>query len=245
MPISRKRFSFSKNKKSVKKSLKVKKNTRKNKKTTPRRKHKKSGKRFRFFGGNGDEDNCAICTEPLTNGQQIFTTDCINPNATPNSDPYFHHKFHTDCIRNWCSRSQNCKCPLCNAVLNPNPFPPPPNVFPAFANNPIVVEYPNLYRVEFFKFQENPSTGEIEKVKISVHDMTDETIYLLGEYFINQIQGLTPDHLDFFGDPARVNPNGYINLNENNNNVEIPLGDMDVNVGNIDLATIIQTNTHN
>ncbi len=46
MPISRKRFS----KKRVKKS--VKKNTRKHKKRTPHRKDRKSGKRFRFFGGN-------------------------------------------------------------------------------------------------------------------------------------------------------------------------------------------------
>ena len=46
MPISRKRFT----KKRVKKS--VKKNTRKHKKRTLGRKHRKSGKRFRFFGGN-------------------------------------------------------------------------------------------------------------------------------------------------------------------------------------------------
>ena len=46
MPISRKRFS----KKRVKKSMK--KNTRKHKKRTLGRKHRKSGKRFRFFGGN-------------------------------------------------------------------------------------------------------------------------------------------------------------------------------------------------
>jgi hypothetical protein len=46
MPISKKRFS----KKRVKKS--VRKNTRKHKKRTLGRKHRKSGKRFRFFGGN-------------------------------------------------------------------------------------------------------------------------------------------------------------------------------------------------
>jgi hypothetical protein len=230
MPISRK--TFSKNKKSVKKSTKSRKNTRKHKKNTHRRKYKKSGKRFRFFGGNGEDELCAICLEPLTNGQPIFTTKC-------------HHKFHTSCIQGWCSRNQICNCPLCKAVLNPNPFPPPPNPFPAFDENPPVFEYPNLYRVEFFRFQENPSTGEIEKVKISVHDMTDETIHLLQEYFINEIPRLTPDHLDFFGDPARVNPNGYINLYNNLTGVEIPLGDMDVNVGNIESATITRTNTHN
>jgi len=142
---------------------------------------------------------------------------------------------------------------MCRTELNSNPNPnpvvlPPPNVFPAFANIPIVVEYPNLYRVEFFKFRENRDTGEIEKEKISVHDMTDETIYLLGEYFINQIQGLTNDHLDFFGDPARRDPNGYINLYNNPTDVEIPLGDMEITIGNsndIETATITQTNTHN
>jgi hypothetical protein len=46
MPISKKTFS----KKRVKKS--VKKNIRKHKKRTLGRKHRKSGKRFRFFGGN-------------------------------------------------------------------------------------------------------------------------------------------------------------------------------------------------
>ena len=46
MPISKKTFS----KKRVKKS--VKKNTRKHKKRTLGRKHRKSGKRLRFFGGN-------------------------------------------------------------------------------------------------------------------------------------------------------------------------------------------------
>jgi hypothetical protein len=249
MPNSRKRFS--KNKKSVKKSKKSRKNTRKHKKNTPRRKYKKSSKRFRFFGGNGDEDNCAngdedkcangdeddcaICLESFTNGEPIFITKC-------------NHNFHPDCIRKWCSTSEICKCPMCNAVFEQNPFPPPPNVFAAFANNPIVVEYPNLYRVEFFKFQQNPSTGEIEKVKISVHDMDDETINSLNGYFMEQIPGLTNDHLDFFGDPARRDPNGYINLYNNPTGVEIPLGDMEITIGNsndIETATITQTNTHN
>jgi hypothetical protein len=47
MPISRKTFS---KKRTTKKS--VKKNTRKHKKRTLGRKHRKRGKRFRFFGGN-------------------------------------------------------------------------------------------------------------------------------------------------------------------------------------------------
>ena len=233
MQISRKRFS--KNKKSVKKSTKTRKNTRKHQKTTRRRKYKKSGKRFLFFGGNGEDELCAICLEPLTNEKPIFTTIC-------------RHKFHTNCIQGWCSRNQECRCPLCKAVLNPNPFPPPPNVFTAFANIPSVVEYPNLYRVEFFKLRENPDTEEIEKVKISVHDMDDETINSLNGYFLEQIPGLTNEHLDFFGDPARDNPNGYINLYENENNIEIPLGDIEITINNpydIVRATITQTNTHN
>jgi hypothetical protein len=51
MPISKKIFS----KKRVKKSMK--KNTRKYKKRTPRRKHGKSGKRVRFFGGMMEPNN--------------------------------------------------------------------------------------------------------------------------------------------------------------------------------------------
>jgi hypothetical protein len=242
MPNSRKRFS--KNKKSVKKSKKSRKNTRKHKKTTPRRKYKKFSKRFRFFGGNGDEepDECSICLEFLTKGEPIFTTNC-------------NHNFHPDCIIKHC-KYVTCLCPMCRTKLNPNPnptpeedpVPPPPNVFPAFANIPIVVEYPNLYRVEFFKFRENRDTGEIEKVKISVHDMDDETINSLNGYFMGQIPGLTNDHLDFFGDPARRDPNGYINLYNNLTRVEIPLGDMEITIGNsndIETATITQTNTHN
>lgn len=250
MPNSRKRFS--KNKKSVKKSKKSRKNTRKHKKNTPRRKYKKSSKRFRFFGGNGDEDEdedenedeelgkCSICLEFFTNGEPIFITNC-------------NHNFHPDCIIKHC-KYVTCFCPMCRTKLDPNPNPTPeedpvpPNVFPAFANNPIVVEYPNLYRVEFFKFRENRDTGEIEKEKISVHDMDDETIYLLGEYFKEQIPRLTNEDLDFFGDPARINPNGYINLYNNPTNVEIPLGDMEITINNpsgIETATITQTNTHN
>jgi hypothetical protein len=242
MPNSRKRFS--KNKKSVKKSKKSRKNTRKHKKNTPRRKYKKSSKRFRFFGGNGDEDEepdeCSICLEFLTNGEPRITTNC-------------NHNFHPDCIIKHC-KYVTCFCPMCRTQLNPNPNPSPeedpvpPNVFAAFANNPIVVEYPNLYRVEFFKFQQNPSTGEIEKVKISVHDMDDETINSLNGYFMEQIPGLTNDHLDFFGDPARINPNGYINLYNNLTRVEIPLGDIEITIHNsndIETATITQTNTHN
>jgi len=249
MPNSRKRFS--KNKKSVKKSKKSRKNTRKHKKNTPRRKYKKSSKRFRFFGGNGDEDEdedeneneepdeCSICLEFLTKGEPIFITNC-------------NHNFHPDCIIKHC-KYVTCRCPMCRIQLNSNPnpnpvVPPPPNVFPAFANIPIVVEYPNLYRVEFFKFHQNPETGEIEKVKISVNEMNNETINFLDTYFINQIHRLTNEDLDFFGDPEGVNPNGYINLHNNLRGVEIPLGDMEITIDNpsgIETATITQTNTHN
>lgn len=52
MPISRKIFS---KKRSAKKS--VRKNTRKHKKRTPRRKHRKTGKRVRFFGGMMEPNN--------------------------------------------------------------------------------------------------------------------------------------------------------------------------------------------
>jgi len=65
---------------------------------------------------------------------------------------------------------------------------------------------------------------------------------------MEQIPGLTNEHLDFFGDPARRDPNGYINLYNNLTRVEIPLGDMEITIHNsndIETATITQTNTHN
>lgn len=246
MPISRKRYSKKINKKRFSKK-KVKKVVN-SKKRIPLNKRRKTRKQRHFFGGNGDEDEdvCPICTDSLANGQEIFTTDCKKENPKPlDNDPNFHHKFHVDCIRGWCSRNDICRCPLCKALLNPNPFPPVPNPFPVFENNAQPVEFPNLYRVEFFKFQQNPETGEIQKVKISVHNMSDQTIDSLEEYFLVQIPGLTRENLDFFGDPMLVNPNGYINLDENENNVEIPLGDMDIDIDNIETATITQTNTHN
>jgi hypothetical protein len=230
MPNSRKRFS--KNKKSVKESTKSRKNTRKHKKTKPRRKYKKSSKRFRFFGGDGEDDICSICHNSLTNGEEIFTTNCINPRAKSDEYRYFHHKFHTDCIRQWCSVSQNqnqnqiCRCPLCNAVLNLN-----------------------LYRVEFFKVQQNPSTGKIEgKEKIDVRRMSHETIYLLNEYFKQLIPGLEYYYLDFSGHSVQANnPNGYINLYNNPSGAQIPLGNLPITIYNpagINAATITQTNTH-
>jgi len=207
MPISRKRFT---KKRIPKKS--VRKNTRKHKKRTPRRKYKKSSKRLRFFGGFGEDGDCAICSEPLadnTNGG-VFTTNC-------------NHNFHLACIERWCDGKAMCPCPLCNTPLNPNPNPNPLVALPQ-------VEQPmeNLYRVQFFTFVNNPQTGEIDRVPVSVQDIPDPEINILEDYFIGQINGLTPVNILFFGEEAGVNPNGYITLGENPNNVVVNEGEMDV-----------------
>jgi len=203
MPISRKRFT----KKRVKKS--VRKNTRKHKKRTPRRKHRKSGKRFRFFGGFGEDENCIMCEEPMT-PKTTFETNC-------------HHNFHRACIEQWCNGKAVCPCPICRTPLDPNPNPNPVVALPQ-------VEQPmeNLYRVQFFTFVNNPQTGEIDRVPVSVQDIPDPEINILEDYFIGQIHGLTPVNILFFGEEAGVNPNGYITLGENPNNVVVNEGEMDV-----------------
>jgi hypothetical protein len=204
MPISRKRFS---KKRTPKKS--VKKNTRKHKKRTSRRKYKKSGKRFRFFGGFGEDENCIMCEEPMT-PNTTFETNC-------------HHNFHRACIEQWCNGKAVCPCPICRTPLDPNPNPNPVVALPQ-------VEQPmeNLYRVQFFTFVNNPQTGEIDRVPVSVQDIPDPEINILEDYFIGQIHGLTPVNILFFGEEAGVNPNGYITLGENPNNVVVNEGEMDV-----------------
>jgi hypothetical protein len=204
MPISRKRFT---KKRIPKKS--VKKNTRKHKKRTLGRKHRKRGKRSRFFGGFGEDGDCAICDETLTVGG-VFETNC-------------HHNFHRACIEQWCNGKAVCPCPICRTPLDPNPNPNPVVALPQ-------VEQPmeNLYRVQFFTFVNNPQTGEIDRVPVSVQDIPDPEINILEDYFIGQIHGLTPVNILFFGEEAGVNPNGYITLGENPNNVVVNEGEMDV-----------------
>ena len=205
MPISRKRFT---KKRIPKKS--VRKNTRKHKKRTSRRKYKKSGKRSRFFGGFGEDGDCAICDETLTVGE-VFETNC-------------HHNFHRACIEQWCNGKAVCPCPICRTPLDPNPNPNPLVALPQVELEPME----NLYRVQFFTFVNNPQTGEIDRVPVSVQDIPDPEINILEDYFINQVPGLTPFNNLFFGEEAGVNPNGYITLGENPNNVVVNEGEMDV-----------------
>ncbi len=216
MPISRKRFT---KKRIPKKS--VRKNTRKHKKRTSRRKYKKSGKRFRFFGGFGEDENCVICEEPMT-CETTFET-------------YFNHNFHLECIEQWCNGKAVCPCPICRTPLDPNPNPNPVVSIP----NPVVL-YPNpnqfvenvnqwKFRIQFFKFVNNPETGETDRVPVRVQDISEEEIDILEKYFIDQILGLTPNSILFFREQDESNPNGYINLGENNDSVLINEGDMDIN----------------
>ena len=210
MPVPRKRFS---KKRIAKKS--VRKNTRKHKKRTPRRKHRKSGKRFRFFGGFGEGGECAICFLPLsdnTNGE-VFTTNC-------------QHNFHRDCIDRACAHQAPpvCICPLCRTVLDPNPN-PNPNAIP----NPLFAEeIENLYRVQFFELVDNQQTREIDRVPVNVQDIPVPEINILEDYFINQIDGLDQVNILFWGDEDGVDPNGYIILGANPNNVVVNEGDIDI-----------------
>jgi hypothetical protein len=203
MHNSTKRFS---KKRTTKKS--VRKNTRKRKKRTPRRKYKKSSKRLRFFGGYGEDEECAICTESLTDGE-VFTTNC---QPIP-------HNFHLECIERWCDGKTKCDCPTCRTELNPNPNPKLKKI-----------EFEHLYRVQFFTFVNNPRTGETDRVPVRVQDISEEEIDILADYFIHQIHGLTPDHILFYGGADLPDPYGYISLDldENYNNVVINEGDMDV-----------------
>jgi hypothetical protein len=203
MPISRKRFT----KKRVKKSFR--KNTRKHKKRTPRRKHRKSGKQYRFIGGYGEDEDCAICSEPLTVGE-VFETNC---HPIP-------HNFHRACIEQWCNGKAVCPCPICRTVLNPNPNP----------NLNQDEEFEHLYRVQFFTFVNNPETGETDRVPVRIQDISEEEIDILADYFIHQIHGLTPDHILFYGGADLPDPYGYISLDldEDYNNGVINEGYMDV-----------------
>ncbi len=218
MPISRKRFS---KKRTTKKS--VRKNTRKHKKRTPRRKYKKSSKRLRFFGGDGEDENCIICEDPMTPETTYETKNC-------------KHKFHLECIKRWCNGKAVCPCPICRTPLDPNPNPNPvvskkPNPVVLYPNPNQFVENVNQwkFRIQFFKFVNNPETGETDRVPVRVQDISEEEIDILEKYFIDQILGLTPNSILFFREQDESNPNGYINLGENNDSVLINEGDMDIN----------------
>lgn len=201
MPISRKRFS---KKRLSKKS--IKKNTRKYKKRTPHRKYKRNSRRLRFFGGFGEDDDCAICSEPLTVGA-TFTTNC-------------NHIFHRACIERWCDGKRECTCPTCRTILDPNPNPTP---------NPNFEQEPRIYRVKFFTFVNNPQTREIDRVPVSISNIPDPELNILEDYFLQHYPELRGDNILFYGDEFGNNPNAYIYLFGYQNNVVIDEGDMEIN----------------
>ena len=54
-------------------------------------------------GGNGE--TCSICTEDFVENSITTTTEC-------------NHKFHTDCIREWCLRHrEETTCPMCRVNI--------------------------------------------------------------------------------------------------------------------------------
>jgi hypothetical protein len=109
-----------------------------------------------------------------------------------------NHNFHRACIEQWCNGKAECPCPICRTPLNPNPNPNPLVALPQVELEPME----NLYSVQFFTFVNNPQTGEIDRVPVSVQDIPVPEINILEDYFIGQIHGLTPVNILFFGEEA-------------------------------------------
>ena len=84
--------------------------------------------------------------------------------------------------------------------LHLNPYPNP------------VLPSEHLYRVQFFTFKKDLETGEPRKVAVNLHDIPQEEIDTLANYFMRQIPGLTSDNILFYGDLNGLNPYGYIDL---------------------------------
>jgi hypothetical protein len=75
----------------------------------------------------------------------------------------------------------------------------------------------------------NPETRETDRVLVRVQDISEEEIDILKNYFIHEIRGLNRNNILFFREQDESNPNGYINLGDNNDFVLIIEGDMDIN----------------
>lgn len=133
-----------------------------------------------------------------------------------------------------------CPCPLCKTPLDPNPNPNP-------NPNPVVAEeMENLYRVQFFRFVNNPQTGEIDRVPVSVNNTSDTDMVILTDYFIDQIPETNDNNFLFFGDEAGTNPYGYIQLYDGQDDVVINEGDMDINTDPpIDIQSVTITRVPN
>ncbi len=151
MPI-KKRFSKKHMKKMYKKTIKNSKNNKKSKKNkihkkTTRRKYKKISRK-RFFGGEEQDKDCPICQEPLEKGE-IFETDC-----KPIS-----HKFHLQCIQQWCNtccKNKICSCPTCRAPIQLTS-----NVLDDL-----------LFKVEVYREVYNPNSNSFVEQRIPAADVT-------------------------------------------------------------------------
>ena len=62
-------------------------------------------KTMKFIKKNKEKikEKCAICLEPL--GGEFITTVC-------------HHKFHKECLGEWCNVNETTECPLCRRNIN-------------------------------------------------------------------------------------------------------------------------------
>jgi hypothetical protein len=61
---------------------------------------------------NTEKDICPICLEDLYN-QPVSYISGNKPNVK-----YCNHKFHTKCINEYCSRNDNCVCPICRQPID-------------------------------------------------------------------------------------------------------------------------------
>ena len=60
---------------------------------------------------NTEKDICPICLEDLY-GEPVSYISGNRPDTK-----YCSHKFHTKCINEYCSRNENCVCPICRKTI--------------------------------------------------------------------------------------------------------------------------------
>jgi hypothetical protein len=152
MTASIKKFSKKSTKKNNKKRVKNKKQ-----KKTARRKYK----RFHLFGGQGEE--CPICGEPLENG--VFETNC-------------KHKFHLQCIQQWCNKKSPCTCPICRTELIPNPNPIPQGT---------------RFKIKFTRVSFDYETGRMINFPVTLDDIDEEAIEYIKEKLLGMFPGTEVD----------------------------------------------------
>ena len=104
---------------------------------------------------------------------------------------------------------------MCKTILNPKPNPNRRRTTP-------VERSQNLYRVEFFRTDE-----ENNKVPVRVQDISRREIANIIAFLVNEFDDLDIHNMRFHG-VSEDNPYGYIVLGDNPYNVRIIEGDIDL-----------------